>query len=194
MKTQKKNNPQRKTGGGGKLSRSETVTVRLEPKINSLAEVAARKQRRTISSFIEWAVEQALTQVELEDTSSGKVKESTVAEQSSRLWDVDESERFLRMGISFPQLLTQKEQVVWKMIQESGLLMPAQTPSGWDYLKLAKDVYPVIRKKLAMIPWVWEDDAAAEDIQGWIDKMHSAVTKGKIYPQSVLETVEHPSY
>ena len=33
--------------GGGKLSRSETVTVRLDPKLRYLAELAARIHRRT---------------------------------------------------------------------------------------------------------------------------------------------------
>ena len=36
--------------GGGKLSRSETVTVRLDPKLRYLAELAARIHRRTLSS------------------------------------------------------------------------------------------------------------------------------------------------
>ena len=43
-------------GGGGKLSRSETVTVRLDPKLRYLAELAARLHRRTLSSYVEWAI------------------------------------------------------------------------------------------------------------------------------------------
>ena len=52
--------PTKRRGGGGKLARSETVTVRLAPKLRYLAELAARKQRRTLSSFIEWAIEETL--------------------------------------------------------------------------------------------------------------------------------------
>ena len=45
-------NPESKRkGGGGKLARSETVTVRLDPKLRYLAELAARIQRRSVSSF-----------------------------------------------------------------------------------------------------------------------------------------------
>jgi hypothetical protein len=40
--------PESKRKGGGKLSRSETVTVRLDPKLRYLAELAALKQRRTL--------------------------------------------------------------------------------------------------------------------------------------------------
>ena len=44
-----------KDRGGSKLNRTETVTIRLDPKLRYLTELAARKQRRTVSSFIEWA-------------------------------------------------------------------------------------------------------------------------------------------
>ena len=54
-----------KKGGGGNLARSQVVTVRFDPKLKFAAEMAARQQRRTISSFIEWAVDEALTNVKL---------------------------------------------------------------------------------------------------------------------------------
>jgi len=47
-------------GGGGKLGRSEIIQVRMTPKLKSGAEMAAAKCRRTISSFGEWAIEEAL--------------------------------------------------------------------------------------------------------------------------------------
>ena len=47
-------------GGGGKLARSETVTVRLDPKLRYLAELAARLHRCTLSSYIEWAINASL--------------------------------------------------------------------------------------------------------------------------------------
>ena len=52
--------PRRKRDGGTP-KRSEVVTVRLDPKLKYLAELAARKHRRPLSSFIEWAVEQSLS-------------------------------------------------------------------------------------------------------------------------------------
>lgn len=48
-----------------KVRRSETVTVRLDPRMNYLAELAARSQRRTKSSFIEWAVQEAIKGMDL---------------------------------------------------------------------------------------------------------------------------------
>jgi hypothetical protein len=106
----------RKRGGGGKLSRSETVTVRLDPKLRYLAELAARKHRRTLSSFIEWVIEESLKNIWLADG------EPSIASQSAELWDVDEPDRFAKLAIRYPDMLTHDEQVLWKLIRENGSL------------------------------------------------------------------------
>ena len=53
--------------GGSKLNRSVTATIRLTPQMRYMAELAARKQRRTFSSFVEWAVVEALKLPEFND-------------------------------------------------------------------------------------------------------------------------------
>lgn len=111
---------QRKTGGG-KLSRSETVTVRLDPKLRYLAELAARKQRRTLSSFIEWAIEDVVCRVAIYEGSGGYNNDSrSIGDESEYLWDVDDSDRFAKLAISYPELLTHEEQIIWKLIKENG--------------------------------------------------------------------------
>src|SRR5450631_1826768 len=82
-------------GGGGKLARSETVTVRLDPKLRYLAELAALKHRRTLSSYIEWAIEDSLSRVQIREGSGyNNDMGSTVAGDAEYLWDVDDSDRF----------------------------------------------------------------------------------------------------
>src|SRR5579872_1699710 len=49
----------RKKGGGGKLNRSEIIQARLDPKLHMAAEIMARSERRTLSSFIEKTIEQS---------------------------------------------------------------------------------------------------------------------------------------
>jgi hypothetical protein len=110
----------KKAGAGGKLSRSETVTVRLDPKLRYLAELAARKQRRTLSSFIEWAIEENLKTIHLD--SEWRNEALSIASQASDLWDVDDSDRFAKLAIHYPQMLTHDEQVLWKLIRENGYL------------------------------------------------------------------------
>jgi len=103
--------------GGGKLARSETVTVRLDPKLRYLAELAARRQRRTLSSYIEWAIEDSLKHFSLDLNGN-----TTLAGEAEDLWDVDEADRFARLALKHPDLLTHEEQVLWKLIRENGWL------------------------------------------------------------------------
>lgn len=103
--------------GGSKLAKTEITTVRLDPKLRYLAELAARKQRRTLSSFIEWVVEQGLKDISLRINHDGPV---TVMEDANRLWDVDTPDRFVKLALLVPDLLTHDEQIVWKVVRECG--------------------------------------------------------------------------
>lgn len=107
---------EKRRGGGAKTSRSETVTVRLDPKLRYLAEIGARAHRRTLSSFIEEAVAAAITSVEL--TASNGVQ-ATLQQATDVLWDVTPMDRMIRLAKAFPTLLTFEEQVLWKMVRET---------------------------------------------------------------------------
>jgi hypothetical protein len=121
--------PKRRSGGG-KLARSETVTVRLDPKLRYFAELAARKQRRTLSSFIECAIEESLKKIELfDDRTRVNV---TLASQANELWDVDEPDRFAKLAKRFPHMLTHDEQVVWKLVCENGSFWWRDIGGGWS--------------------------------------------------------------
>lgn len=108
-------------GGGGKLSRSETVTVRLDPKLRYLAELGARLHRRTLSSYIEWAIKGSLDAETLRpaSTPSTATADLTIGSEAEHLWDVDEADRFAKLALRYPHLLTHEEQVRWKLILES---------------------------------------------------------------------------
>lgn len=112
----------KRKAGGGKLSRSETVTVRLDPKLRYLAELAALKQRRTLSSFIEWAIEDSLGRVLLKEGVYTNDPGTTVADAATQLWDVDDADRFAKLALSYPDLLTHEEQKRWKLVRENGYL------------------------------------------------------------------------
>ena len=101
----------KKKGAGGKLSRSEVVTVRFDPKLRFAAELAARKQRRTLSSFIEWAAEEAVSKVAV----SGDTNVNGVVND---VWDVDEADRFINLANKYPELLSFDEERLLKLIQE----------------------------------------------------------------------------
>jgi hypothetical protein len=84
-----------------------------------LAEIAARKQRRTVSSYVEWAIEKSLDQVQLTDSPT-----STVAAESPKLWEDNKAERFVRLASHYPSLLNHDEQALWTLIRE--------TPAVWN--------------------------------------------------------------
>jgi hypothetical protein len=117
--------------GGGKLTRSETVTVRLDPKLRYLAELAARKHRRTLSSYIEWAIEKSLGTIVLDY--EGESREETLLNQASQLWDVDEADRVTCLALRYHDLLTHEEQVLWKLVCENGYLWRGNNDDRGDW-------------------------------------------------------------
>ena len=105
--------------GGGKLKRTHMVTIRLDPRLRYLTDLAARTQRRTTSGFIEWAIEKALSEIILKDFDDAL---TTLADEAVILWDIDEADRFVKLALNYPYLLTYDEQVLWKLIRENGYL------------------------------------------------------------------------
>ncbi|PLX87905.1 MAG: hypothetical protein C0618_05720 [Desulfuromonas sp.] len=122
--------------GGGKLARSETVTVRLDPKLRYLAELAARQQRRTLSSYIEWAIEESLNTIILKRTEDW---ECSLADESFELWDVDDADRFVKLAFKYPELLTHEEQVLWKLICECGHLWRGRYDENDEWSWIVRD-------------------------------------------------------
>jgi len=101
---------------GGKLARTEITTVRFDPKLKYLAELISRKQRRTLSSFTEWAIEQIL-KTEKIGTPIGSEKAITVWDAQDFIWDTDEIDRFIKLVRFFPELMIFEEQQLWKLIK-----------------------------------------------------------------------------
>ncbi len=97
--------------------RTEVFAMRLDPKLKYLAEIAARKQRRSLANFIEWSLEQSLKSVSLSEDSQGQWSVN-VLDEASKLWDLEASDRFLKLVENYPDLLTYEEQLIWKAIQE----------------------------------------------------------------------------
>lgn len=106
---------EKRKSGGGKLTRSETVTVRLDPKLRMAAELAAAKERRTLSSYIEQAVYEQTRAAWLAQGSEGNPISADQVVQA--VWDASEADRFLNLAIRYPLLLTSQEQSLWKIVR-----------------------------------------------------------------------------
>ncbi|MGS1004703.1 hypothetical protein ACVCH0_24210 [Burkholderia glumae] len=178
---------ERKKSGGGKLTRSETVTVRLEPKLRYLAEIAGRKHRRTLSSFIEWAIQAQLANVFLDDGRDSSLRPTSVEDVANDLWDVDEEDRFVKLALRFPDLLTHEEQVLWKLIKECGYLWRGNwtgkgdiqdwkwelSESGFVYERLREkwDIFVAVARgekdRSALPSWPRQRPRVSTDKAGW---------------------------
>lgn len=100
-------------------SRTEVFAMRLDPKLKYLAEVAARKQRRSLANFIEWSLEQALGAVKLVEPNDLNGQYSlNVLDEAGKLWDLEPSDRFIKLAENYPDLLNYEEQLIWKAIFE----------------------------------------------------------------------------
>jgi hypothetical protein len=107
---------------GESKRKSEVVTIRLDPKLKYIAELAARRQRRTLSSFIEWAIEEdSLSRVHPAYNQQGDAA-PTFSDMASSLWDVDEPDRSAKLALHYPELLDHEQQRIWKLVSECGLL------------------------------------------------------------------------
>jgi len=134
-----------KKGAGGNLNRSETVTIRLDPKLRYLTEIGARCQRRTVSSFIEWAVQQSLSMVMVTEGGLWSKRDTPLITQSELLWKVHEADRFAYLAILRVELLNTREQMLFQLLKDRGL-MNGIFPSDEDY-DLEKTIHSQIHWK-----------------------------------------------
>jgi hypothetical protein len=125
-------------------ARSEVFAMRMDPKLKYLAGIAARKQRRSIANFVEWAIEAALDKVVLSGPETGG-RHATVASEAEALWDIEPGARFLKLVKRFPELLSYEEQSIWRLLNDPSfkdhfaryqklLSQSAGGSSGWSAL------------------------------------------------------------
>lgn len=163
-------------GGGGKLSRSETVTVRLDPKLRYLAELAARLHRRTLSSYVEWAIEASLDNNVLKHDYNGRGP--SIKDDAEYLWDVDEADRFAKLALRYPHLLSHEEQVRWKLIRECpGLWRGRYTgkPETWTWSVSEESLaFETLRSHWPALCAVADGATAVDTLPKWLtDKSNS---------------------
>ncbi len=140
-------------GSGSKLGRTETVSIRLDPRLNYLCELAARSQRRTKSSFIEsMLAEQIQTLVINKWREAGYGEPTTFGDAAETLWHVRESQRLVALGIIAPELLTFEEQHVWALIEENGYFWLGRWEK--DQWKYSTNFSSVVRER---VDDCWDD-------------------------------------
>lgn len=139
----------RKTKVGA--TRTEVFAMRLDPKLKYLAEIAARKQRRSLANFMEWAIELGLKNTDLDH---GQQYATSVWDKSGALWDVDEADRFAKLAFTTPELMTYDEQILWKVICETGHIWKGRHDKDGDWQWSVDDARNLVLERLRQY---WDD-------------------------------------
>lgn len=147
--------------GGGRLERTETVTVRLDAQTRYLAELAARKQRRTLSSYIDWAIAESFKAVSLQEIDGiARNPGGSIADEVQQLWDVDESSRFLKLMRRHPDILTHGEQALKKLAEETVQWVAQEVRDGCEKNGLPSGAVVMIWPALLREHWKSIQEAA----------------------------------
>ena len=113
--------------------------------------MAAAKCRRTLSSFTEWAIEEALKQVNVGN------KGETAYKVMEDVWDIEEGYRFHEYARKCSKLLTPEEEKLWKVIKEAGKVHshcieiyansePRYIPPDWSWERVVNMFFDDFKK------------------------------------------------
>lgn len=94
-------------------TRSETLGLRLDPRLKFAVELLSRDQRRSISGTVEWCVEQALQSERAEIVGVP----TTFAELTQRIWDVDPVRQLVNLCGLAPRLATFEELQKYRILE-----------------------------------------------------------------------------
>lgn len=179
-----------KSKGGGKLNKSQIVTLRLDPRLRYLTDLAARTQRRTTSGFIEWAIERALLEVVLRPSEGTGEPPITLVDDSTLLWDVDEPDRFVKLAIYYPNLLTHDEQVLWKLISENTPLWTRiRKSNGSPYIADGSMNYKMLREHWDILKAVAAGQADKSGLPSKAPQKQTIVDDRVLYIDSLAEPI-----
>lgn len=145
--------------------KTSTITVRLSPKHRYALDLLARLGRQTVSATIEtlirdrFGAEQTAPREGPPDSgdadlfaSAMRSGQKSAGEVLSITWDPREADRFLNVASCAPGLLTEEEELTWRLIREAPALWKGreldreQVRIHWDaILKAARRGAPSLR-------------------------------------------------
>lgn len=94
---------------GSKLSRTEIFNVRFDPKLKMAAELLAARERRTLSSLVEWAMERTVKEMAV--TTNAEGQPVTAWEVADKCWQPRLIWRIETLAIYHPELLSHVERM-----------------------------------------------------------------------------------
>jgi hypothetical protein len=105
--------------------RPDAFSIRLDPKLRFAAELAAAKERRSLSSLVEWALDQTCRNITVVETEQEFINAMRVADW---VWDSDEARRLMLLAAGFPSLLTSEQQQLHHLIFYNRYFLAVEAP------------------------------------------------------------------
>lgn len=93
-----------------KEQRKDTLSLRIEPRIKYLIDIASRIQRRNVTNYVEQVLEDSLQNIEIDND---------MPLTKADLWDIYESDRFIKLAYSYPSLLSYDEHIIFKILNDN---------------------------------------------------------------------------
>jgi hypothetical protein len=108
---------------GPNSARTETVAVRLDPKLRYLVRLAAEDQQRTMSNFIEYVLRRALTDGTFNQEPNYGADPAFPPTPKPMafegFYDEDQADRLFLLATGRPDLMTAPEANLFKLLKES---------------------------------------------------------------------------
>lgn len=132
-----------------KIARSkktEALTLRLDPKMKFQIELLSRLWHQSITGVIESAVHRAGSNIQVKTDHGGEESLNVLIDT---VWSADEVERFLRLVVWAPQLLSHDEACAWAVIDA------ADEDSFFTYWYNSKDMLVSVKPRFKVIKMAW---------------------------------------
>ncbi|UVM34406.1 hypothetical protein [Pseudomonas sp. B21-019] len=107
--------------------KTETLTLRLDPKVKLMIELISRIRRQSITGVVEAAIEEIAFDLDAPFVSGGEAHPMSLLSAVSEIWSTDESERFVQLCHYLPSLITYEEQRIWETIKASKFFVVADS-------------------------------------------------------------------
>lgn len=94
--------------------KTETLSLRIDPKTRYGLELLSRLQRRSATGVVEWSLMTAFLSEGVRDADG---RGSSIADAMDTLWQPDEPSRLIAMAFFYPALLTYEEERIFAVIK-----------------------------------------------------------------------------
>ncbi|WP_224787676.1 hypothetical protein [Pseudomonas fluorescens] len=117
--------------------KTETLTLRLDPKVKLMIELISRIRRQSITGVVEAAIEEIAFDLDAPFVHGGEAHPMSLLSAVSEVWSTDESERFIQLCHYLPSLITYEEQRLWETIKASKFFLIPDAGDNAQYWEVS---------------------------------------------------------